>query len=77
MAKAKGKPGANMATAKKRWRCLVCGKFGHKNEGCWLLEKRVGIQPVLLDTLLIVDKMGGSMDMETNGTLMRKKGGVV
>jgi hypothetical protein len=43
----KGKPGAKKTITKKRWRCLVCGKFGHESEGCWLLEKREDIQPIL------------------------------
>ncbi len=34
-----------------------CGKFGHDNEGCWLLEKGDNRQLVVVDTLPIADKM--------------------
>jgi len=34
----------------KRQRCMVCGKFGHGSECCWLLEKSEDTQQVVLNT---------------------------
>ncbi len=45
-AMAKGKPGAKRGSATKRRRCVVCGKFGHEFEGCWLLDKRNNMEEV-------------------------------
>jgi hypothetical protein len=35
----KEQPGTKRTKATKRRRCMVCGKYGHKSEGYWLLEK--------------------------------------
>ena len=56
-AMAKGKPGAKRVSATKRRRCLVCRKFGHDSEDCWLLEKGETLQPVVVHTLLIAEEM--------------------
>ena len=60
----KGKPGAKRVSATKRWRCLVCQKFGHNSEGCWLLEKGENLEPAVVHTLPIAKKM--EMDEEGN-----------
>jgi hypothetical protein len=52
---AKGKPGVKRTPETKRRRCIVCGKFGHDSEGCWLLEKGDNPQPVVVDTLPIAE----------------------
>jgi hypothetical protein len=62
-AMAKGKPGAKKGSATKRRRCLVCGKFGHKFEGCWLLDKGKNLEEAVEDTLPIAEEMG--MDDKT------------
>jgi hypothetical protein len=49
-AMAKGIPGTKITKAIKRQRCMVCGKFGHNSEGCWLLEKSEDTQPVMVNT---------------------------
>ncbi len=61
---AKGKPGAKRGSATKRQRCLVCGKFGHNSEGCWLLDKGKNLEQAGVHTLPIAEEMG--MDDETN-----------
>ena len=53
-AMAKGKPGAKRVSETKRWRYLVCGKFGHDSEGCWLLEN---LEPGVVHTLPIAEEM--------------------
>jgi hypothetical protein len=63
-AMAKGKLGAKRGSATKRWRCVVCGKFGHKFEGCWLLDKGSNIAEAVVHTLPIAEEMG--MDDTTN-----------
>ena len=50
--------------ATKRRRCIVCGKFGHDSEGCWLLEKGENLEPAVVHTLPIAKKM--EMDEEGN-----------
>ena len=35
----------------------MCEKFGHDSEGCWLVENGENLQPVVVDTLRIADKM--------------------
>ena len=64
-AMAKGKPGAKRGSATKRRRCVVCGKFGHEFEGCWLLDKGNNTQEAVVRTLPIADEMG-TMDDTTN-----------
>jgi hypothetical protein len=49
----KGMPGTEKTKAIKRQRCMVCGKFGHSSEGCWLLEKSEDTQPVVVNTFPI------------------------
>jgi hypothetical protein len=58
-AMAKGKAGTKRTKATKRLRCMVCGKYGHKYEDCWLLEKSVGTagELVVVDTLPIADNI--------------------
>jgi hypothetical protein len=62
---AKGKPGAKRGSATKRQRCLVCGKFGHEFEGCWLLDKGNNMEEAVVHTLPIAEEMG-MMDDTTN-----------
>ena len=61
---AKGKPGAKRESTTKRRRCLVCRKFGHDSEGCWLLEKGENLEPAVVHTLPIAKEM--EMDDEGN-----------
>ena len=42
--------GTKRTKATKRWRCMVCGKFGHGSECCWLLEKSEDTQQVVVNT---------------------------
>ncbi len=53
----KGKPGAKRGSATKRQRCIVCGKFGHEFEGCWLLDKGNNMEEAVLHTLPIAEEM--------------------
>ncbi len=43
----------------------MCGKFGHKFEGCWLLDKDNNIEEAVVHTLSIAEEMG-TMDDTTN-----------
>ncbi len=67
---AKGKPGVKRGSATKRQRCLVCGKFAHDSEGCWLLDKGKNLEPVVVHTLPIAEESG--MDDETNNNEGKK-----
>ncbi len=60
----KGKPGAKRGSATKRRRCVVCRKFGHKFDGCWLLDKGTNMEEGVVHTLPIAEEMG--MDDTTN-----------
>ena len=42
----------------------MCGKFGHKFEGCWLLDKGKNLEEAVVHTLPIAEEMG--MDDKTN-----------
>jgi hypothetical protein len=64
-AMAKGKPGAKGGSATKRQRCVVCRRFGHEFEGCWLLEKGNNMEEAVVHTLSIAEEMG-TMDNTTN-----------
>jgi hypothetical protein len=64
-AMAKGKPGVKRGSATKRQRCVVCGKFGHEFEGCWLLDKGNNMEEAVVHTLPIAEEMG-MMDGTTN-----------
>jgi hypothetical protein len=59
---AMGKPGAKRGSATKKWRYVVCGKFGHEFEGCWLLDKGNNMEEVVVHTLLIAEEMGTTDD---------------
>ncbi len=63
-ATAKGKPGAKRVSATKRRQCLMCGKFGHDSDGCWLLEKGEDVEPAVVHTLPIAEEMEMEMDDE-------------
>ena len=43
----------------------MCGKFGHKFEGCWLLDKGKNMEEAVVHTLPIAEEMG-TMDDTTN-----------
>ncbi len=64
-AMAKGKPGAKRGSATKRRRCIVCGKFGHEFEGCWMLDIGNNMEEAVVHTLPIAEEMG-TMDDTTN-----------
>ena len=72
-AMAEGKPGAKKGSATKRRRCLVCGKFGHNSEGCWLLDKGKNLEPAVVHPLPIAEEMG--MDDKTKDN-ERKEGSI-
>jgi hypothetical protein len=61
---AKGQPEATRGSATKRRSCLVCGKFGHGFEGCWLLDKSKNMEKAVVHTLPILEEMG--MDDKTS-----------
>ncbi len=42
--------GTKRTKATKRRRYMVCGKFGHGSECCWLLEKSEDTQQVVVNT---------------------------
>jgi hypothetical protein len=44
--------GTKRTKATKRRRCMVCGKFGHDSDCCWLLEKSEDTQLVVVNTCL-------------------------
>jgi hypothetical protein len=51
----KGKAGTNRTKATKRWRCNVCGKYGHVCGDCFLLEKSEEIEHAGIHALPIED----------------------
>jgi len=53
-AMAKEKPGTKRTKATKRRMCMLCGKYGHESEGCWLLEKSEDTQPLVENTCPIL-----------------------
>jgi hypothetical protein len=53
---AKGKAGTTRTKATKRWRCDVCGAFGHLYEDCFLLERSEEIEHAGIEVLPIDDK---------------------
>ena len=57
-AMARGKPRAKRGSATKRRRCLVCRKFGHNSEGCWLLNKGKNLEPAVVHTLPLQRRWG-------------------
>jgi hypothetical protein len=65
-AMAKGKPGVKRGSATKRRRCVVCGKFGHEFEGCWLLDKGNIMEEGVVHTLPIAEEMGRMGDTTNN-----------
>ncbi len=60
-----GKPGAKRVSATKRQRCLVCRKFGHDSEGCWLLEKGESLEPAVVHVLFQLQRRWMTKEMTT------------
>ena len=50
----KEQPGTKRTKATKRRMCMLCGKYGHESEGCWLLEKSEDTQPLVVNTCPIL-----------------------
>ena len=61
-----GKPGVKRGSATKRQRCVVCEKFGHEFEGCWLLDKGNNMEEAVVHTLPIAEEMGTMDDTTTD-----------
>ncbi len=70
---AKGKPGAKRGSATKRRRCLVCRKFGHEFEGCWLLDKGKNMEATEVHTLPIAEEV----KMDDKGNIDKGREGAV
>jgi hypothetical protein len=60
MAKAKAKAGTNRTKATKRWRCDLCGAYGHVYEDCFRLKKsgeieHTGIRAIPIENIAMDD----------------------